>query len=104
MEAARFSKSVPTPVGVIDGWDIELGEADPTPATILSISGVGDTETYYEETMKGAVPFGFESNSTQGVRMMSTNTGVPEPSSLALFGAGIFALAGLALRKSPGSA
>lgn len=85
---------------MIDEWDIELGEADPTLATILSISRVGDTETYYGETMKGAVPFGFESNRTQGVWMMSTSTGVPEPSSLALFGVGILALAGLTFRKS----
>jgi hypothetical protein len=89
--------------GMIDGWDIELGNPFPTTATILSLSGGGsgsDNETYDESGPHGFVPFGFESNTTAGVWTISaTNSGVPEPSSLTLLGVGLMGSA-WALKKS----
>jgi hypothetical protein len=89
--------------GMIDGWDIELGNPFPTTAKIISLSPGGieaDNETYDESGPHGFVPFGFEDNMTAGVWTISTtSTGVAEPSSLALLAFGLCGFT-LALKKA----
>jgi hypothetical protein len=89
--------------GVIDGWDISIFSLSQLRSIFSSFQGGSFQTDQYTEfgPMQHGIfpPIGVGADHLEAGIWTASTTGVPEPSSLAGLGVGLFALVGLSLRK-----